>query len=132
MRRWKIILTLVAIFLAGAVTGGVFALGVARKALNRQINPGRWPASLLEAYQKRLQLTPEQIEQLRPVIEDSRREWANTVRSAVNSYAGIIRRLDEQLKPLLTPEQLAEHERLREEMRARFRRQFRERPAAAD
>jgi Spy/CpxP family protein refolding chaperone len=124
MRKWKIILALAAIFLTGAVTGGVFALGMVKQAVDKKINPGRWPASLLETYQKRLKLTPEQIEQMRPVIEESRREWTATVRNAVGSYAAIIRQVDEQLAPLLTPEQKAEHERLREEVRARFRKQF--------
>jgi Spy/CpxP family protein refolding chaperone len=124
MRKWKIILALAAIFAAGVVTGGVFALGMVKQAVDRKINPGRWPASLLDTYQKRLKLTPEQIEQMRPVIEESRREWSATVRSAVGSYAAIIRKVDEQLAPLLTPEQKAEHERIREEVRARFRKQF--------
>jgi Spy/CpxP family protein refolding chaperone len=124
MRKWKIILALTAIFGAGVVTGGVFALGVVKQAVDNKINPGRWPASLLETYQKRLKLTPEQIEQMRPVVEESRREWTATVRSAVGSYAAIIRKVDEGLQPLLTPEQKAEHERIREEVRARFRKQF--------
>jgi Spy/CpxP family protein refolding chaperone len=124
MRRWKVILSLVAIFAAGAVTGGVFALGVVKKVVDQKINPSRWPGSLLEAYQKRLQLTPAQIEQMRPVIEEARREWTASVRQAVGSYGGIIRRVDEQLEPLLTPEQKAEHQRIREEVRARFRKQF--------
>lgn len=124
MRRWKIILSLVAIFLAGAITGGVFALGIVKKAVDQRINPSRWPGSLLDSYQKRLQLTPEQIEQMRPVVEEARREWAASVRSAVGSYGGIIRRVDEKLEPLLTPEQKAEHLRIREEVRARFRKQF--------
>lgn len=124
MRRWKIILTLAAIFAAGAVTGGVFALGVVKKAVDQKINPNRWPGSLLDSYQKRLKLTPDQVEQMRPVVEQSRREWADSVRAAVGSYGSIIRRLDEQLEPLLTPEQKAEHQRIREEVRARFRKQF--------
>jgi hypothetical protein len=123
-RHWKIILTFVAVFVAGAVTGGVFALGVVKRTVDQKINPSRWPASLLETYQRRLQLTPAQVEQMRPVIEESRHQWALTVRSAVGSYGGIVRRLDEKLEPLLTPEQKVEHERIREEVRARFRRQF--------
>jgi len=124
MRKWKVIVGLIVIFIAGTITGGVFALGVVKQALDKRINPGRWPASLLDTYQKRLKLTPEQIEKMRPVIEESRREWAASVRTAVGSYTGIVRRLDEHLEPLLTPEQRSEHERIREEVRNRFRKQF--------
>ena len=120
MKKWKVILAMVGIFAAGAVTGAVLAAKAIQKVAERNLSPERWPASLVENYKRRLDLTPEQIEKMRPVVEEARREWRATMGAAIRGYAGIVQRLDQELTPLLTPEQLEKHQQLREEMRKRY------------
>lgn len=121
MRKWKVILLTVAIFVAGAVTGSILTVRFIQKVAQQQISPERWPASLLNAYQKRLKLTPEQVAQMKPALESAREEWRRSLGSTVMNYGRIVRQLDEQLAPLLTPEQKLAHEELRQEMRNRLR-----------
>jgi Spy/CpxP family protein refolding chaperone len=121
MRKWKVILVAVSIFAAGAVTGSVLTVRVIQKVTQQQINPERWPTSLLNTYQKRLKLTPEQMAQMKPALESAHEEWRRSLGSTVMNYGRIVRQLDEQLAPLLTPEQKQAHEELRQEMRHRLR-----------
>ena len=121
MRNWKVILSMLAIFAAGAVTGGVIAVRVVAKIANDRLNPERWPVAIVAQYRAKLKLTPEQIEKIKPVAEEGRQELRRVMGATVHEYVGILRRFDEQLAPLLTPEQQKLHEQLREEMRIKFR-----------
>jgi hypothetical protein len=121
MRHWKVILSIIAIFIAGIVTGSVLTLRVVKTVANNNLNPDRYPMGLLENYQRRLKLTPEQMEKMRPVIEETRKEWAETVRRTVGMHMGIMRRVDEQLAPLLTDDQKKVADEMREEMRKKAR-----------
>ena len=118
MARWKIILSLVAIFIAGAISGAVVTLRVVKKVVVAN-GPERWPAGMIMVYQNKLKLTPEQMEKIRPVVEDTRKEWAQTIRTAISSQMGMMRKLDEHLIPLLTPEQHQLHEEMKREFRER-------------
>lgn len=130
MKKWKVIAAMTGIFLAGAVTGAVLAARVIQKVAERNLSPERWPAALVDTYRKRLDLTPEQVEQMRPVVEQSREEWRRTMGGAVMGYGAIVQRLDRELKPLLTPEQLVKHAEIREEWQRRFREKFRANPGS--
>lgn len=123
MARWKIILSLVAIFIAGAISGAVVTLRVVKKVAGNN-GPDRWPAGMMMVYQKKLKLTPEQMEKLQPFVEDARKEWMQAMRSTIASQMGLVRKLDEQMVPMLTPEQL----KLHEEMKREFRERARQRP----
>jgi hypothetical protein len=40
--RWKIILSLAAIFVAGSVTGALFTVAIAKHEVRRQSDPTQW------------------------------------------------------------------------------------------
>jgi hypothetical protein len=130
MKKWKIIAAMTGIFLAGAVTGAVLATRVIQKVAERNLSPERWPAALVETYRRKLDLTPEQVEHMRPVVEQAREEWRRTMAGTVMGYGSIVQRLDRELKPLLTPEQLVKHTEIREEWQRRFREKFRANPGS--
>ncbi|MBI3878755.1 MAG: hypothetical protein HY301_01655 [Verrucomicrobia bacterium] len=124
MRNWKVILSLVAIFLAGIVTGAVLTVRVVKSVADRNLNPEHWPASLVESYRHRLKLTPDQVENMRPAIEEGRQEWKQAMEQAIRTHVGIMRHLDEQMTPLLTDEQKKVQEQMREELRKKLRERF--------
>ena len=124
MRNWKVILSIVAIFITGTVTGAVLTLRVVKAVAKNQLSPERWPASLVESYQRRLKLTPEQSEKIRPAVEEGRKEWQEAMGQAMKTHFGIMRRIDEQLTPLLDEKQRQTQEQMREEMRKRMRERF--------
>jgi len=128
MRHWKIILTLVAIFVAGTITGAVITVRVVSTVANNRLNPERWPTAMLHTYRTKLKLSPEQIEQIRPAIEEGRQELRRVMGTAVRDYVGIMQRLDEQLSPVLNDEQRKLHEQMREEIRAKLRQRLGNRP----
>ena len=124
MRNWKVILSIVAIFIAGTVTGAVLTVRVVQAVAKNQLSPDRWPASLVKAYENRLKLTPEQLEKMRPAVEEGRKDWQEAMRQAMKTHFGIMRRIDEQLTPLLDDRQRANQEKMREEMRKKMRERF--------
>ena len=121
MRNWKVILSLVAIFAAGAVTGAVIAVRVVATVANNRLNPERWPAAIVAEYRSRLKLTPEQVEKIKPAAEEGRQELRRVMGTCLHDYIGILRRFDEQLVPVLTGDQRRLHEQMREELRTKFR-----------
>ena len=124
MRNWKVILTIVAIFLAGIITGAVLALRVVKTVATNQLSPERWPASFVENYKRRLKLTPAQLEKIRPIVEEGRKEWQGTMSNAISTHIGIMRRIDEEMTPLLTADQRKIQDQIREELRKRLRERF--------
>ena len=86
----------------------------------------------LEQMKQRLQLTPEQVEQVRPILQDefqklralreqsgggSRRDRMHMGRAA----RGIRKEADEKLKKILSKKQMEELKKIREERKQQFR-----------
>lgn len=126
LRHWKVILSLLAIFVAGTVTGAFLTLRVVRSYANRSalgtlmpLAP-QWPNTALKNYEKRLKLTPEQVEKFKPMFEQAGKDLATTRTNVATDVLVTLRRLNAQVEAELTPEQKAELEKLREENRNRF------------
>lgn len=128
MRHWKIILSLVAIFIVGCISGGVLTLAITKRVIAKRTaiaNLGQPAAQFyLKHYKEDLALTPAQAEKLKPAfarlaseVRDSRSNMLAEVRVAV-------RRLNEEIVRELTPEQQARFEKLKERNRARLKDQF--------
>ena len=118
--NWKIVLSLAAVFVAGAVSGAVLTLRIVQKA-ERQMGGPLWVGTTLQRYQAKLQLTPEQIERLRPAIEQTGREFRDLRRDTLQGVVGIARQMDERVSPELTPEQKLIHDRMKHKALARLR-----------
>jgi Spy/CpxP family protein refolding chaperone len=128
-KGWKVVLAFVGVFIAGAVFGGFFSLGVGKELLAlqppapaaKQAQPPRslaavppsWQApQLLGRFTERLNLTAEQREKIKPLVqrasEDYRRQWQNNVRET----GFILQRLQNDIRKELTPEQQARLEKM--------------------
>lgn len=139
---WKVILAFLGVFVAGAIFGGFFSLGVGAHWLHepkRDAGGGgraarrgnEWPAppalqvaQLLRRLADRLELTPAQRERIMPLIQravqDFRRQQANYFRED----SVILQRLQDDVAKELTPRQRQLLHELQERQRSLLRKRF--------
>jgi Spy/CpxP family protein refolding chaperone len=118
--KWKLAFALLLVFVAGVVTGGFLtALHVHRFILGPP-HSGVLAGQMREHLRRELQLTPDQMAKIAPVIDSTtakleaiRVETAERVRNAMDESASAI-------NPQLTPEQQKKMAALREEHRHRL------------
>ena len=107
----------------GAATGSVITLKVVKRVIESRTNPERMSQSLLGEYQRRLKLTPEQAEKIKPILQRTGREmWELRTEMAGRTFQ-VIRLSHEEIAAELTPEQREEFARVNREMRERYRQQ---------
>src|SRR5687767_9845846 len=128
--RMKIVCGLVAIFAAGVVVGGSVGFATAKKqsapkpvaADRREQGPKRdfsdkWCSKLSGD----LNLTPEQVAQIKPITERTSMELKALQGEHGERVRAIFKASHEQIKPILTAEQLEIFERKNREREMRFR-----------
>jgi Spy/CpxP family protein refolding chaperone len=113
--RWLTIAALLAIFLAGAVTGWLFP------------RPGRphgpphgadLAAHLRMRLTRELALTPQQIEKMNPIVTESATELDKVRHDSEERATKMMDEMHAKLAAILTPEQLEKLAALRERRRA--------------
>src|SRR5260221_7394782 len=100
--RWLTIAALVAIFLAGGVTGWL------ARPMGRPHGPPRGEdlaAHLRNRLTRELALTPEQIEKIKPIVDASTAELDKFRRESEERATKIIDEMHAKLAAILTPEQ---------------------------
>jgi len=120
-KHWKIVFSLVSIFVAGAITGGVVTFQVVRGVIRARTNPDQWSGRVFRDYRHRLDLTDEQQARLRPMMMEAGREMKRTRAEFMQSHGQLMRNIHTSLMRELTPEQRAVFEEIREEQMRRFR-----------
>ena len=118
--HWKVSLSLVAIFLAGTVTGAVLTLRVVKRVAAEQARFERLPDQILARMKSRLALTPEQATRLQPAVEQAARELRELRKQAGASIAQTLNTLDTEIERELLPEQKPKFEQLRRDIRTRL------------
>ncbi len=117
LRHWKIAVLLLALFVMGVVTGAALTVAIVKKKIAENDN---WQGMTYRLYKQRLKLTPEQEEKLRPTFTLAGEELRAVRRETMRDIFGIIRRVNVEVEKELTPEQLVEFDKLREEIRTRM------------
>jgi Spy/CpxP family protein refolding chaperone len=125
-KPWKVILAFFGVFLAGAVFGGFVSLRVARSHDFRSAAMDKFTPMLLRRFADRLELTPEQLVKIRPIVTATEVELRRLRNSGFKETIAVAESMNEQIAKVLTPGQLSKLEELKMEMRERWRR---ERPA---
>ena len=125
---WKIIVVLFAIFVAGGVTGGFVTLRVLREKFSNRPMPEEWAPRHLKRLVDRLALTPEQQEQIRPIVRHNM-EQLNRLRKQSQAETQMrIESMQRDIAQKLTPEQRVKFEQMNRELReAREAREINER-----
>jgi Spy/CpxP family protein refolding chaperone len=124
LTKTNLSLYLAVIFIAGAVTGG--ALGW-RKAQSKPPTPtmDKVCMSCEDRLKARLNLTPEQITQIQPILEHTSQKIKNAHRRCIDEIDNWLRKRNEEIAKYLTPEQLdklEEDDSLRREWMAKRQR----------
>ena len=116
-KPWKLILLLAGIFVAGAVTGAFVVVQVGHEWFASRLMPDHWPTVHLKKLSEKLDLKPEQADQILPILRRNRDDL-NQVRTECQSQIkAVFERMEHEISAILTPEQRPKYEKLIQEMR---------------
>ena len=121
-KPWKVIVAFVGIFVAGVLVGGLVPLRAVKVQATRTASPDQYGPFLMKRLVNRLDLTPEQQEKIKPLIDRAAEELHQTRRKAWSESQAVIERVDKEITAELTPAQRAKFERLQNEQRETIRR----------
>lgn len=111
---------MIAIFVAGAVTGGFLTKGEAQEALRQLKDPQRWFAPEVDRWRKQLNLTSEQQEKIKPILQHIADEFGNARSVYQRETNLILSRAQDRIKPLLGPGQQEQLQQIIEDRRQRM------------
>ena len=114
LSRWKFILSYVLVLAAGVAIGACWTTVQMKRGFQEAQKPEFWVDSTVAFLKKDLNLTPEQLPQVRAVIAPGMHRIQATLGAAAVSSLAILNDMGDQLDKELTPEQRAKHQRLRE------------------
>lgn len=121
-KSWVIVLLLAGIFLAGGVTGSFVTLWMSHSVMAQRAAPERWGPTRLKMLAERLELTPSQLEQVRPIVHRDMSELSRLRQEGVRATRQVLQRMEKDIAAVLTPEQRVKFEELNREMHERARR----------
>jgi len=114
---WKVIIVLLGIFAAGGVTGGFVMLRVSK---NRWVNrpvPEEWAPKTLKRLAERLELTPDQQEQIRPIVRRSMEQLNRVRNQSMTETQTTVEGMQREISEKLTAEQRLKFEQMNRELR---------------
>ncbi len=115
--RWKTILALLAIFLAGGVTG--WLLHPAPRFPHPPRGSRELATHLNRRFERELAPTSEQVQAMAPFIEKAANELDRVRGENDNLIRTVMRDLHAQIRPILTPEQIRKLEEMVQRRRDR-------------
>jgi Spy/CpxP family protein refolding chaperone len=116
-KPWQIILVLIGIFAAGGVAGGFVSLRICRDKLTNRPVPEEWAPKHLKRLHDRLALTPEQDEQIRPIVRRNMEQLNRIRNSSMEETKTVVEGMQREISEKLTPEQRTKFEQMNRELR---------------
>lgn len=116
MKKFYIVISLIGLFILGALFGVGLALPFAKKLLSED----HFVQQRMKEEARRLRLTPEQVEKAGPTYEQLRQDLAKIKNDTLTAIAQASIRQSTELAGLLTPEQIEEFKKLGDERRVKF------------
>jgi hypothetical protein len=124
---WKVVLAFIGVFVAGTIFGGGFALRISeklaprtqpRKLVNPQPKAGAnalpFGTQLLRRFAENLDLSNEQRDKLRPLVLAAESQIAEIRQGSLEQTEKILRKLQEDFRAELQPEQLRKLNRMQQ------------------
>lgn len=106
LSKTKLILYLMAIFVAGGVTGAVVALKADKQMMTEAPRPARLETRYLrDRFQSKLGLTPAQSQVIEPILEKMSEDLKSIRQDATKRISAIMKTSYDQISKQLTPEQ---------------------------
>jgi Spy/CpxP family protein refolding chaperone len=116
-KPWKVIVVLIGIFVAGAVTGGFVTIRFWKGKLTSRPVPEEWAPKHLRRLVDRLDLTQEQQDQIRPIIRRNMEELNRLRNYSLGETQTIVEGMQHEISEKLTGEQRAKFEQFNRELR---------------
>ncbi len=126
-KPWKLILLLAGIFLAGGLAGGFLTLRFVHQKMRERGAPEQWGPARLRMLADRLDLTPDQVERLKPIVRRDVEDLNRLRQQSFSETRRILERMERDIAAVLTPDQKQKFEQLNKELRERSRRMFEQR-----
>ncbi|GAB4329964.1 MAG: hypothetical protein Kow0037_05370 [Calditrichia bacterium] len=105
-----------------------------RNYLESRPQPGSRPNPLWEAMKQQLNLTPQQIEELQPIMAERQEEMAGLLQnrsgsrsSRMKEASAIDQKYDDKIKEILTDEQWSQYQKIKQDQRGKMRQEFKRR-----
>lgn len=128
LSKGKAIFYLVAIFLAGAVGGTVVGYTYGkRQGFPPPPRPSEMARHIMARFQSQLELTPEQIEKIQPLVEQTTANMDDIHRESWHQVSEGFKKLSQQITEYLTEGQRKKLEAMESERREKVRKQCRPR-----
>ena len=116
LRHWKILVCLTGLFALGAATGSLLTLRLRPEPTpSAQPPEEKWRALTLADYERHMELTPEQVERLKPVFGVTGQKLRTLRANTAERVAELVKEMNQQVMPALNPEQQAKLRKLLEE-----------------
>ena len=119
--RRRNILIVVAIFVAGVVTGSVNSIGVGQRLAEHRLRVDNLRSTLMDILRSELDLTPEQVVRIEPLVNQACEEYRHLTLETVERVTQLVRAANGRIARELTPDQVARLERLEAERQALVR-----------
>ena len=103
--RWKVAFLVLASFVVGGVTGAFLTMGSAKDEMRRQRDPLRWFSNTPERWRSEMNLTPDQDQKIRPILQQIDDELTNRRAVDLRETEGILSRGEDRIAGILTPDQ---------------------------
>ena len=116
--RWKLVAGFILVFIAGGMTGAFLAVSHARRVFLESHEPGVMFERMRERLRVELKLTPEQVEKLSPIIEETTTQLEQIRRETGRKVHETFMQAHHEMSVYLTAEQRTKLQR----MEARHRR----------
>jgi Spy/CpxP family protein refolding chaperone len=108
-------------FVAGGVTGAFLIMGSARDEMRSQRDPLRWFTSTPDRWRTEMQLTQDQDQKIRPILQEIDDELTNRRAVDLRETEGILSRGEDRISAILTPDQQPRLHQTFEQRRQRLR-----------
>ncbi len=120
-KPWKVVLILAGIFLLGGISGAFVGMRVGRQWMLRHAAPEQWTPKRLKLLTERLDLTPGQVDQIRPIMHHNLEDIRRLRNESMANVGKIFERMEREISDKLTPEQRPKYEQMNREFRERAR-----------
>lgn len=126
-KPWKLVALLLGIFAAGVVTGGFVTMRFGRPSFPPRPRMESWRDPALKTLSERLNLTPDQLEKLKPLVKPYLDELARVRTDSLKETRAILDKLEHEVTTVLTPEQQKRFEDMTREQKERMSRFMKDR-----
>jgi Spy/CpxP family protein refolding chaperone len=124
LKHWKVILAVLLVFAAGAVTGSVLTTFHFKRAFEQALKTEHWTAGAMDFLQKKLNLTPEQQPKIRAITDETVQQFKSSfARAFAESGTNMVacwRRTEQELTPEQRTIYQHENQKFREALKQHF------------